>query len=266
LLENSCSENNLEEYVSIKNNVNGSAGGSDPGKKFTWQHLPSSRLQVEASLWSADFTRFAEEIKRIDAFTDMYHIDVSDGHFVPGFLFFADLVAALRPLTAKPFHVHFMATNPIDHIADFTAAGANIITVHAENGPIAPAALAAARNAGAATGLALGLDVDPGTIEPYLDLVDLVLIMGTPLGVKGLKPSRYVYDRVQRMKAIINQAGLDEQVKVFADGGIRDNTVPRLRACGADGIVAGSLIFKSTNLQDTFHWLHELKVEAGPEK
>jgi ribulose-phosphate 3-epimerase len=223
-----------------------------------WQEMPTSRLLVEASLWSADFTRFADEIRRTDAYVDLYHIDVSDGHLVPGFLFFADLVAALRPLTGKPFHVHLMTTNPLNHVADFVSAGANLITVHAENGPMAPAALEAARRAGAAAGIALGLDVLPETIEPYLELVDMVLMMGTPMGVKGVKPSPSVYQRIQRMKSIVCDAGLGEQVKVFADGGIRDHTVPNLRRAGADGVVAGSLVFKSPNLEQTFAWLQGL--------
>jgi len=227
-----------------------------------WRQMPSSRLLVEVSLWSADFTHFAEEIRRIDAYADLYHIDVSDGHFVPGFLFFADLVTALRPLTGRPFHVHLMTTNPLDHVADFVSAGANLITVHAENGPLVPAALEAARRAGAATGLALGLDILPETVEPYLDLVDLVLIMGTPMGVKGVKPSRYVFERVLQTKAMVRKAGLEEQVKVFVDGGIRENTVPNLRTSGADGIIAGSLAFKSANLDETFNWLHGLDAEA----
>ena len=227
-----------------------------------WRQMPSSRLLVEVSLWSADFTHFAEEIRRIDAYADLYHIDVSDGHFVPGFLFFADLVTALRPLTGRPFHVHLMTTNPLDHVADFVSAGANLITVHAENGPLVPAALEAARRAGAATGLALGLDILPETVEPYLDLVNLVLIMGTPMGVKGVKPSRYVFERVLQTKAMVRKAGLEEQVKVFVDGGIREHTVPNLRAAGADGVVAGSLVFKSTDLDETFCWLHGLDAEA----
>ena len=227
-------------------------------QKKIWQSLPDSRLLIEASLWSADPTNFADEIKRVDTLTDMYHIDVSDGHFVPGFLFYADLVAALRPLTSRPFHVHLMTDNPLNHIADFVAAGANLISVHAENGPLAPAALDAIRRAGAATGLALGLDVPPETIAPYLELIDLVLVMGTPMGVKGVKPSEFVYDRVRRMKALISNAGRDKLIKVFADGGIRENTVPLLRSAGADGIIAGSLVFKSANLKETFKWLHGL--------
>lgn len=228
-----------------------------------WKQMPSSRLLVEVSLWSADFTHFEDEIRRVDSFADMYHIDVSDGHFVPGFLFFADLVATLRPLTERPFHVHLMTTNPLNHISDFVSAGANMITLHAENGPMAPAALEAARRAGAATGLALGLDVLPETIEPYLDLVDMLLIMGTPMGVKGVKPSQHVFNRIQKIKEIVVKSGLQDQVKVFADGGIRENTVPKLRESGADGVIAGSLVFKSSNLEEIFSWLHALKKEVS---
>jgi ribulose-phosphate 3-epimerase len=227
-------------------------------QKLIWRSLPASRLLVEASLWSADATHFADEIQRVDALTDMYHIDVSDGHFVPGFLFFADLVAALRPLTSRPFHVHLMTTNPLNHVADFVGAGADLISVHAENGPLAPAALDAIRRAGISAGLVLGLDVQPETITPYLELVSMVLVMGTPMGVKGVKPSEYVYERVRKIKTIVAQAGLIEQVKVFADGGIREHTVPLLRSAGADGVVAGSLIFKSANLEETFKWLKGL--------
>lgn len=223
-----------------------------------WSRMPDSRLLVEVSLWSADFKRLADEIQRVDPYADMYHIDVSDGHFVPGFLFFADLVAALRPLTEKPFHVHLMTTQPQQHVADFVAAGADLISVHAENGPLAPAALAMARNAGLATGLVLGLDVPPQSVAPYLDLVDMVLMMGTPMGVKGVEPSRFAAPRITQMQECIQKADLTHKVKVFADGGIRPHTVPDLRKAGADGIIAGSLIFKSPNLQETVDWLHSL--------
>jgi ribulose-phosphate 3-epimerase len=223
-----------------------------------WDKYPSDRLLVEASLWSADFTRFADEIERIDPYVDLYHIDVSDGHFVPGFLFFADLVAALRPLTSRDFHVHLMATDPIDHIDDFIQAGANLITVHAENGPLAPAALHRIRARGAAAGLCLGLDIAPESILAYLELVDLVLMMGTPMGIKGVEPSRMAFSRLQRMKQLVLEAGFQDTVKVAADGGIRTHTVPELRRHGADLIIAGSLAFKSKNLDETFGWLREL--------
>jgi ribulose-phosphate 3-epimerase len=242
-----------------KNKIDDDSEKHDPAKPAIWQRLPQDRLIVEVSLWSADVTRLADEIKRVDAFADMYHIDVSDGHFVPGFLFFADLVKAIRPLTARPFHVHLMTTNPLAHITDFVSAGADLISIHAENGTIVPAALDAIHHQGIAAGLVLGLDVQPETIAPYLELVNLVLMMGTPMGVKGVKPSSHVYDRVRKMKTLISQEGLDEQVKVFADGGIREQTIPKLRSAGADGVIGGSIIFKSTDLKETFNWLHGLK-------
>jgi len=229
-----------------------------------WKDMPRSRLLVEASLWSADFTRFADEIRRVDPFTDLYHIDVADGHFTPGLLFFADLIAALRPLTKKPFHVHLMTTNPLAHIDDMVAAGADLITVHAENGPLVPAALSAARKAGAATGLALGLDINPESVVPYLGLVDLGLMMGTPMGIKGVEPSPYAFERMRKMKSLVRAAKMDEQVRVFADGGIREHTVPGLYAAGADGVITGSLVFKSTDMDETFAWLHNLKGEEAP--
>lgn len=227
-------------------------------KKNIWFDFPDNRLLVEASLWSADPTRFGEEIKRVDAWADMYHIDVSDAHFVPGLLFYADLVKALRPLTARPFHVHLMTDNPLSHIADFAEAGADVISIHAENELIVPAALDAIHRRGIAAGIVLGLDVPLETIVPYLELVDLVLLMGTPMGIKGVQPSEFIYDRVRQMKTLILKYGKPGQTRVFADGGIREQTVPRLRAAGVDGVIAGSLVFKSTDLQATFDWLHGL--------
>jgi len=92
-----------------------------------------------------------------------------------------------------------------------------------------------------------------------------VLLMGTPMGVKGVEPSRYATQRISQMQDCIQLAGLEQKVKVFADGGIRTHTVPDLRKAGADGIIAGSLVFKSSNLQQTVDWLHSLQ-KKGPER
>ncbi len=213
-----------------------------------WQQFPDDRLLVEASLWSADFTCFAQEMERVDPLVDMYHIDVSDGGFVPGFLFFADLVKALRQLTQKPFHVHLMTVNPLAHIPDFLSAGADLITIQAENGPLVPAALDLARKSNVGTGIALGLDTLPETIEPLLDMLDMVLMMGTPLGIKGVQPSPFAFRRIERMKELILRNGLETKVKIFA---------------GADGVIAGSLVFKSLNLDQTISWLHGLPMEVA---
>jgi ribulose-phosphate 3-epimerase len=225
-----------------------------------WDAFPHDRLLVEASLWSADFTHFADEMRRMEPYADLYHIDVSDGHFVPSLLFFPDLVAALRPLSARPFHVHLMATNTLDLLPAFLDAGASLISVHAENGPLAPAALQAIRRAGVGAGLAIGLDVPPEQVLPYLEMLDLVVMMGTLIGVKGVELSPYACQRLQRMRHLIASVGLQGRVKLVADGGIRRYTVPKLRSAGADGVVAGSLVYQSANLAETFAWLHALPM------
>lgn len=226
-----------------------------------WSSYPPGRLLAEASLWSADFTCFGDEIRRMDSYADLYHIDVSDAHFVPGLLFFPDLVAKLRTLTRKAFHVHLMANQPLGLIDEFSDAGANLITVHSELGPLAAAALQRIAERGLSAGLALGLDMPLEAILPYLDMIEVVVMMGTPMGVKGQDLNRLAVPRVQRMAALLQTYGYREKIKIEADGGIRTHTVPVLRAAGADLIVMGSLAFKSSDLEETFAWVHGLKKE-----
>jgi len=227
-----------------------------------WEHYPTDRLMAETSLWSADFTRFGEEIQRVDPYADLYHIDVADDHFVPGLLFFPDLVAALRPLTRKAFHVHLMADHPAGLIDEFASAGANLITVQAELGPLAPSALQKIHALGLGAGLVLGLDVPVEFVLPYLEMLDVIVLMGTAMGIKGAEPSPLSYTRMHAMQSLLKKEGFSQQVKVEADGGIREYTVPGLRAAGADLIVMGSLAFKSQDLDETFAWVHGLpKVE-----
>jgi ribulose-phosphate 3-epimerase len=232
------------------------------GSMTFWSQFNRDRLLIDASLWSADFTRFAEEIERVDPYVDLYHIDVSDGHFVPGLIFFPDLVAALRQLTKRPFHVHIMSHHPMLFINDFAQAGADLITIHAEIGPQAPAAIDAIHKAGKAAGLSMGLDINPESIGPYLHMIDLVLMMSTPMGIKGIEPSPYAQSRLRCMRVLIEKAGYYEQVWVEADGGLRKHTVPQIYAAGAQLISPGSLIFGSPDLAETTRWLHQFNSKA----
>ena len=97
--------------------------------------LHRHRLLAEMSLWSADLGRIAEEVARVDAVADLYHLDVADGHFAPGLLLFPDLVRSIRRRTARPLHVHLMVGDDIllDQIRQFADAGADAISIHAEN-------------------------------------------------------------------------------------------------------------------------------------
>ncbi len=223
-----------------------------------WNRFPKGRLLAECSLWSADFTRLAEEIARVDPYVDLYHIDVSDDHFVPGLLFFPDLVAALRSLTKRPFHVHLMVEKPLGLIDEFASAGADTISVHGEIGPLVPAALQRIHDRKLAAGIVLGLDVPLEYLLPNLDSIEIVVLMGTPMGVKGKEPSGLAVPRIKKLRSLLSEHGFADRVKIEADGGIRANTVPALRAAGADLVVMGSLAFKSDDLEKTFSWIRSL--------
>ncbi len=223
-----------------------------------WDRLPRDRLLIDASLWSADLTALRDDIHRIDPFVDLYHFDVSDDHFVPGLLFFPDLVAGLRPLTSRPFHVHLMTDHPERLVESFLGAGADLVTVHLENGSLAQEAMDIVRRAGKGAGIVLKLETPIEAIAPYLGSIDLALLMGTRLGVKGQDLAPEACDRITRMRRMIDQNGLTDRVKLFTDGGIRRHTVPGLRRAGADGIVPGSLVFGSPDLAETIAWLHGL--------
>ena len=222
-----------------------------------YSSLPKDRLLLDFSLWSADLTRLADAVQRTEPYADLYHLDVADAHFVPGLLFFPDLVAALRPLTSRPFHVHLMAEQPARLIDDFVTAGADILTVHLELGPPVADCLRQIRDAGCRAGLAVGLATPIEAVRHYVAGVDVIVVMGTDLGIKGADLSPDVAPRLRALRALLRAAGADD-VKVFADGGIRRHTVAALRTAGADGIVPGSLVFGSEDLAQTVAWLHSL--------
>jgi ribulose-phosphate 3-epimerase len=201
----------------------------------------------------------AEAIQRTEEYADMYHIDVADAHFVPSLLFFPDMVAAIRAETSKPLHVHFMLENPLSQVDDFVSAGADIITIHAENGDRIPAVASRLRERNVAVGLAFQLDTDLNLLDDCLDTIDLVLIMGTPLGIKGVGLDPRAYERLRTVRAKIASRGMHDTVILSVDGGIRDETVPKLFEAGTEMITPGSLVFKSPDLAGTARWVHSLR-------
>jgi ribulose-phosphate 3-epimerase len=225
-----------------------------------WQEFPGNRLLAELSLWSADLAHLGDEIQRTEPYADLFHLDASDGHFAPLLLFFPDLVARLRPLTKTLFHVHLMAEGAalFQQIADFSHAGADLITIHAENGAAVPEALDAIEREHVKAGLALGLETPVEAVVPYLDHIVLVTMMGTVIGLKGQDLAAQACPRLRAMQRLLHATGYTDTIKVAADGGIRQQTVPALRAAGADTVVMGSLAYKSENLDQTFQWLWSL--------
>jgi ribulose-phosphate 3-epimerase len=214
----------------------------------------------EYSLWSADLANLERDIRRTEPHADIYHVDVADGHFAPSLLFFPDQVARIRALTGRPLHVHLMVADDIvlGQIRQFAEAGADLITIHAENGAIVDEALALIGELGSAPGLVLRLETPVETLAPWLGRIAFITLLGTAIGVKGQGLSETACPRLRAVRRMLRAAGRERQIRLAADGGIRATTVPLLRAAGAETVVLGSLAFGDPDLAARIAWLHAL--------
>jgi len=225
--------------------------------------LPKDRLLAEMSLWSADLGRLAEDIRRVEPMTDLFHVDVADGHFAPALLLFPDMIAVVRKLTAKPIHVHLMVTDSIlqSQVEQFAEAGADLISVHAEHAGAA-AALAAIAGKGLKAGIVLQLDSPVALAAPFVGALDMLTLLGTRIGVKGQDLAQEAPDRLREAQALLAAERGKRRVVLAADGGIREHTVPGLRQAGAETIVMGSLAFGAKDFAQRMQWVHSLPTGA----
>ena len=225
--------------------------------------LPADRLLAEFSLWSADLVRIAEDVARVDRHVDIYHADVADGHFSPALLLFPDLVAQVRPLTGRPIHVHLMVADSAlgDQIDQFAEAGADIISIHAENADPGRH-IDHIRGLGAEAGMVLQLHTPVTAAAPFLDRLSMLTLLGTEIGIKGVGLDPQAEARMAEARGLIDEGGTgsgNRRILLAADGGIREHTVPGLRRSGADTIVMGSLAFGAEDLPARMGWVHGLE-------
>ena len=224
-----------------------------------FDRLANGRCLAEFSMWSADLCNLARDLERIAPHADMLHIDVADGVFAPALLFFPDLVSAIRARSAVPIHVHLMVDDAIllAQAEQFADAGADLISIHAENGNAAEAiSLITAR--GLLAGAVLRVESPLDVATPLLPKLSIVTLLGTAIGVKGQGLSETAPGRIAEMRRRVAASGARHRQIVAADGGIRDNTVPTLVAHGAETVVLGSLAFGAPDLGARISWLHAL--------
>jgi ribulose-phosphate 3-epimerase len=197
-------------------------------------------LRIAPSILSADFGSLASAVAAVDAETDWLHVDVMDGHFVPNITIGPPVVASMRGYSNRFFDCHLMITNPERYLGPFAEAGADGCTVHVEVGGTEEH-LAEARALGLRVGLAANPDTPFDKVEPWLDRIDLLLLMTVFPGFGGQSFIGDVMDKVRLARRHVRENALALDIEV--DGGINTTTAPIAVDAGANVLVAGSAIF-----------------------
>ena len=202
--------------------------------------LAPGEFRINPSILAADFANLAAVVAEVGGVTEWLHVDVMDGHFVPNLTIGPPVVASLRRHSNAFFDCHLMVTNPGDLLAGFARAGANLVTVHAEIGGTADY-VRAIRDLGLSVGLALNPDTPFAVAEPFLETIDLLLVMTVFPGFGGQPFIADVVPKIALAHAAIQARALAVTIEV--DGGIDATTAALTARAGARVFVAGQAIF-----------------------
>ncbi len=203
-------------------------------------------MKISLSILDFDFSNLANELEPLYPYIDYLHMDVMDGNFVPNLSFGVPIIKSLRKQTKVLFDTHLMITNPKDFINDFANAGSDLITFHYESNSDVLQTIKAIKAKNKQVGLSIKPNTELGVIKPYLEHLDLVLVMSVEPGFGGQKFMTSVIDKLRSLKELQKEYDF----KIFVDGGINLDTISEVKDL-CDTVIVGSCIAKSTDRINT---------------
>lgn len=218
-------------------------------------------FHLSPSILAADFTKLGAQIKEIEtAGGDWLHIDVMDGLFVPSISFGMPVIESIRPASNLFFDVHLMVVEPIRYIEEFKRVGADLITIHAEACEDIAATIAKIREVGCKVGISISPDTDVSVVEPWIEKVDMVLLMSVHPGFGGQKFIPETMDKIRRVRRMINEKNPLCDLEV--DGGIHLGNVEDVIEAGINVVVAGTAVFRGNIAENVTSFFEKCKKDV----
>ena len=215
------------------------------------------RHLIAPSVLAADFSNLQRDIEMInESEADWFHIDIMDGVFVPNISFGMPVLRDIKKHAKKTLDVHLMIVNPDQYIETFSKLGADILTVHYEACTHMHRTIQAIKATGMKAGIALNPHSSVNQLKDVIKDIDLVCLMSVNPGFGGQSFIENTYNKVKELKELIQSTGSDCQIEI--DGGVTNENAEKLVHAGANILVAGSYVFKSSNPTETISKLSKL--------